>query len=100
MRRAELHDALASAVPAEIVHLGKKLVCLDQPSGQVTLHFEDGSSAKADAVVGADGVHSIVRDIVVGPDASIHKVRIDYRAVCLAGERLRYWTLSHEMVGY
>src|SRR5882672_5151899 len=30
MHRGDLHDALASAVPAEIVHLSKKLVGLDQ----------------------------------------------------------------------
>ena len=44
MHRADLHDALASAVPAEVVHLGKKLVGLDQKGGPVTLRFEDGTS--------------------------------------------------------
>ena len=34
MHRADLHDALAAAVPAEIVHLGKKLVGLDQAGGR------------------------------------------------------------------
>ena len=46
MHRADLHDALASAVPAEIVHLDKKLVGLDQASGQVTLRFDDGTRAQ------------------------------------------------------
>jgi salicylate hydroxylase/6-hydroxynicotinate 3-monooxygenase len=58
MHRADLHDALASAVPQDIVHLGKKLTGLDQAGGQVTLHFEGGTRVTADAVVGADGVHS------------------------------------------
>src|SRR5512133_4112275 len=35
MHRGDLHDALASAVPAETVHLGKKLVGFEQKSGQV-----------------------------------------------------------------
>ncbi|MGC1763045.1 MAG: salicylate 1-monooxygenase, partial [Pseudolabrys sp.] len=39
MHRADLHDALASAVPQDIVHLEKKLSGLDQARGQVTLHF-------------------------------------------------------------
>src|SRR5262249_24794982 len=81
MHRAYLHDALASVVPTSIIHLNKKVVGLDQTGGRVSLRFEDGSTAGADAVVGADGVHSIVRDIVVGPDAPIHKGRIAYRAV-------------------
>src|SRR5215475_8475536 len=51
MHRADLHDALASAVPKEIVQLGKKLVGIDQFAGQITLRFEDGTGAKADAVI-------------------------------------------------
>src|ERR1700722_9493737 len=69
MHRADLHDALAAAVPPGIIHLGKKLVGLEQSvSGPVTLAFADGTRAQADAAIGADGVHSIVRDIIVGPD--------------------------------
>ncbi len=112
MHRADLHDALASAVPAESVHLGKKLVGLDQKGGQggqVTLLFEDGTSATADAVVGADGVHSIVRDIIVGPDAPIHKGRIAYRAVFpaalmggfdIGNSRTKWWGTDRHIVIY
>src|SRR5215213_6524235 len=72
MHRADLHGALASVLPADIIHLGKKLAGLDQAGSRVTLTFADGTKASADAVIGADGVHSTVRDIVVGPDAPIH----------------------------
>jgi len=81
MHRADLHEALASVVPEGMVHLNKKLVGLDQAGGQVTLTFADGTRAQADAVVGADGVHSVVRDIIIGPDTPLHKGRIAYRAV-------------------
>jgi salicylate hydroxylase/6-hydroxynicotinate 3-monooxygenase len=109
MHRADLHDALASAVPAETIHLGKKLAGLDQASGVVTLRFEDGSTAQADAVVGADGVHSVVRDIIVGPDAPIHKGRIAYRAVFAANlmggfdigpSRTKWWGRDRHIVIY
>ncbi len=63
MHRADLHNALAAVVPEEIVHLDKKLVGLEQSAGQVTLTFADGSRAQADAVIGADGVHSVVREV-------------------------------------
>ena len=109
MHRAELQAALASAVPAEIVHLGKKLVGLDQAGGRVTLSFADGSHAAADAVVGADGVHSVVRDIIVGPDAPIHKGRIAYRAVFptklmggfdIGRSRTKWWGSDRHIVIY
>jgi salicylate hydroxylase/6-hydroxynicotinate 3-monooxygenase len=109
MHRADLHDALASAVPAETIHLSKKLSGLDQAGGVVTLRFEDGSTAQADAVVGADGVHSIVRDIIVGPDAPIHKGRIAYRAVFdaklldgfdIGPSRTKWWGRDRHIVIY
>ena len=109
MHRADLHDALASAVPEHIVHLGKKLIGLEQTNGRVTLRFEDGTSVTADAVVGADGVHSVVRDIVVGPDQPIHKGRIAYRAVFPASlmggfdigpSRTKWWGTDRHIVIY
>src|SRR5207237_9614213 len=80
MHRGDLHEALVSVLPGDIIHRGKKLVGLDERGSRVTLTFEDGDRAEADLVIGADGVHSIVRDIIVGPDAPIHKGRIGYRA--------------------
>src|SRR5271154_3694292 len=41
MHRADLHEALLSAIPEEIIHLDKKLVGLEQGSGKVTLAFAD-----------------------------------------------------------
>jgi 2-polyprenyl-6-methoxyphenol hydroxylase-like FAD-dependent oxidoreductase len=109
MHRAELHDALMSALPADIVHVGKKLVGLDQAAGRVTLTFADGTRASADAVIGADGVHSTVRDIIVGPDAPVHKGRIAYRAVFpatlmngkdIGRSRTKWWGTDRHIVIY
>jgi salicylate hydroxylase/6-hydroxynicotinate 3-monooxygenase len=109
MHRADLHDALLSVLPAEIIHLDKKLVGLDQAGGRVTLRFADGQRAHADAVVGADGVHSAVRDIIVGPDAPLHNGRIAYRAVFPSGlmngrgvgdSRTKWWGIDRHIVIY
>src|SRR5918993_6100655 len=54
MHRADLHDALASVVPPEIISLNRKLVGLAQTGAQVTLAFADGSKEVADVVIGAD----------------------------------------------
>jgi 2-polyprenyl-6-methoxyphenol hydroxylase-like FAD-dependent oxidoreductase len=109
MHRADLHEALCSAVPPEAIHLGKKLVGLDQNSGGVTMSFADGTTATADAVVGADGVHSLVREIIIGPDTPIHKGRIAYRAVfdaslmsggVIAPSRTKWWGTDRHIVIY
>ena len=108
MHRADLHDALLSVVPMEVIHLGRKLTGLDQKGAKVTLNFADGSTATADAVIGADGVHSIVRDLVVGPDKPIHRGRIAYRAVFPASlmdrdigrSRTKWWGTDRHIVIY
>lgn len=109
MHRADLHEALLSAIPAESVHLNKKLIGLEPVGSQVRLVFADGSRVTADAVIGADGVHSLVRDIIVGPDAPIHKGRIAYRAVfpsTLMGDteigpsRTKWWGIDRHIVIY
>jgi 2-polyprenyl-6-methoxyphenol hydroxylase-like FAD-dependent oxidoreductase len=109
MHRGDLHDALLSALPAEIIHIGKKLIGLDQTASQVTLTFADGSRARADAAIGADGVHSVVRDIIIGPDVPLHKGRIAYRAVFpsalmngrdIGPSRTKWWGLDRHIVIY
>jgi 2-polyprenyl-6-methoxyphenol hydroxylase-like FAD-dependent oxidoreductase len=80
MHRADLHSALASVLPPESILLNKKLIGVDQKGGQVILSFADGTKVTADAMIGADGVHSVVRDIIVGPDEPLHKGRIAYRS--------------------
>jgi 2-polyprenyl-6-methoxyphenol hydroxylase-like FAD-dependent oxidoreductase len=109
MHRADLHEALASVIPEETIHLNKKLVSLDQSRGQVTLQFEDGTKATADALVACDGIHSLVREIIVGPDAPIHRGRIAYRAVLRAAlmnggdigpSRTKWWGIDRHIVIY
>jgi 2-polyprenyl-6-methoxyphenol hydroxylase-like FAD-dependent oxidoreductase len=109
MHRGDLHDALLSAVPAARVHTAKKLVGLDQAKRRVTLSFADGSRASADAVIGADGVHSTVRELLIGRDAPVHKGRIAYRAVFPAAlmggkdigpSRTKWWGEDRHIVIY
>jgi 6-hydroxynicotinate 3-monooxygenase len=109
MHRADLHNALLSALPAEIICHGKKLVGLDQATDRVLLTFADGSSAHADAVVGADGVHSVVRELMLGADEPVHRGRVAYRAVFPAAlmngrslglSRTKWWGIDRHIVIY
>jgi 2-polyprenyl-6-methoxyphenol hydroxylase-like FAD-dependent oxidoreductase len=46
------------------IHNAKKLIRVDERPDGVTAHFADGSTANADVLIGADGVHSTVRRLI------------------------------------
>ena len=109
MHRGDLHGAIADAVSPEVVHLGTKLVGLDRDSAGVRLRFADGTAAQADAVVGADGVHSVVREILLGAEKPRYTGKVSYRAtfpvtrlrgVELAPVRTKWWGPDRHMVIY
>jgi 6-hydroxynicotinate 3-monooxygenase len=79
--RGDLHAALASVVPESDLRLDHKLLGLERAEGGVRLHFANGAEAGADAVVGADGVHSQVKRILFGEDQPNFTGRIAYRTV-------------------
>jgi 2-polyprenyl-6-methoxyphenol hydroxylase-like FAD-dependent oxidoreductase len=70
MARATLAEVLAGALRREGVPIAyeKRLTAIEQDASGVTAHFEDGSSASGDLLVGADGVRSATRRLAL-PDA-------------------------------
>jgi salicylate hydroxylase/6-hydroxynicotinate 3-monooxygenase len=109
MHRADLHDALASVVPPGIVHLNRKLTDLTQSGKRVTLTFADGTQETADLVIGADGVHSTVRDLILGPEKPLHRGRVAYRGVFpaslmngkdIGSSRTKWWGEDRHIVIY
>jgi 6-hydroxynicotinate 3-monooxygenase len=80
--RGDLHAALASAVPDSDLRLDHQLTSLEQrPDGNVRLGFANGAVAEADAVVGADGVHSLTKEILFGKSEPNVTGRVAYRTV-------------------
>jgi len=106
--RGDLHAALASAVPDECIKLSHRLVGLDESDGGVRLAFANGATVVADAVVGADGVHSAVRDMLFGTSPVNFTGRIAYRttypAALLGGQRIddctKWWGEDRHIVIY
>jgi salicylate hydroxylase len=67
VQRSDLHAHLRSVLPEETIRLGKCCVGVTSAPDSVRLAFADGSEAEADVVVGADGIHSRIRDALLGP---------------------------------
>lgn len=88
--RADLHDVLAAAVRREkpdAIHLNAKATGCDPAGERPTLRFSDRPSVSCDVLVGADGVHSVVRQALFGPDQPQFTGCIAWRGV-IPAERL------------
>src|SRR5215470_3782631 len=96
LHRGDLHAALAEIVPADSVHRGKKLVRIAEEGTRIALGFADGSEVEADAVIGADGVHSLVREHVGITD---RPRRLPHDLSGGAPEGCRSRSLAHQVVG-
>lgn len=72
LARSDLHDALRSQIDDEVVVLDAECVGVEQHADSVETIFLDGTRVKADLLIGADGVRSVIRPHVVGDTAVIH----------------------------
>jgi salicylate hydroxylase len=69
IHRGDLHDVLAQALlqaKPDAIHLNRKCIGLAQTSDHVELRFETGEVVTAKLVVGADGLHSVIRASLFG----------------------------------
>jgi salicylate hydroxylase len=79
--RADLLQALASGVDPKGVHLDHKLIgIMERPAG-VELRFANGATRGADLVIGADGIHSLVRRALYGHDNPTYTGQMVWRAL-------------------
>ncbi len=84
VHRADLHQVLVDAVrslQADALVLNAKLQSLQAHSDGVELRLADGRIWEADAVIGADGVHSMVRAALFGEDAPRYSGVMAWRGV-------------------
>ena len=69
--RADVLAMLINAFPAERLHIDHRLVDFVDRGDHVEAVFANGEHLNIDALVGADGIHSTVRQLLFGP-ASPH----------------------------
>lgn len=84
--RADLLEAVRAAVPAELIRLGMRCSGVDADSSRARLHFGDGSVVEADVVIGADGVHSVIRGAITTPAPAEYSGMCAFRAVVPAAD--------------
>jgi salicylate hydroxylase len=84
VHRGDFHrvlvEALAERAP-DAVHVGARCIGFEQDAAGVTLLLESGQRVRGDALIGADGVHSRIREMMFGGANAIFTGFMAWRAV-------------------
>src|SRR5437764_5498468 len=81
MHRADLVQMLADALPAGVLHAGRRCIAFEQDSGTARVTFANGAMAEADIVIGADGIHSELRPHVFASSQPVFSGSVAYRGL-------------------
>lgn len=81
LHRADLLSAILSAVPKRALRLDSRVTSIEQDAGGAHIALGNGEIHQADVVVGADGVHSVVRGMLAPPAPAEYSGMCAFRAL-------------------
>ncbi len=82
LMHATLEEVLYEALEGRVeVRFGRSLTAIEQKPDQVSVTFNDGSTESFDLLIGADGVHSITRTLIFGPEKQFSRF-LGYTIAC------------------
>ena len=93
MHRADLVDFLAANLPVGVVECGHRAIGFEQTADVARVTFANGTTAEADVVVAADGIHSELRPHVFPPSKPVFHGTISYRGL-VPRDRLPDWPMD------
>jgi FAD-dependent urate hydroxylase len=96
--RTDLQALLVGAVGPTNLHLGARCVRVEQNSSGATVYFEDGRTATGDVIVGADGIHSVIRRAVAGEVAPRYSGMANWAGL-IANDGLQPEHTGYEFLG-
>lgn len=99
VHRAELLGALAEAVGNDNIVYNAELERFTQDRDDVTAVFVDGRRAQGDALIGADGIYSVVRSQLFGSQPPRYAGYTAWRGVCAFADEQLLQVASGEIWG-
>lgn len=76
-----LQQVLASYLPSDSIHLNYRCLGFEQDEDGVSIYFENSEKVSADCLIGADGIHSVIRKELIGDGEPRYLGSMSWRAV-------------------
>jgi FAD-dependent urate hydroxylase len=94
LHRADLHAALLAGAAQVPIRMGVSVRALHDREGAVEVELDDGSAGEYGLVIGADGIHSRVRQLAFGEVASARPVgQVGWRFVTGCPDDVTTWSV-------
>jgi len=93
LQRADLHAVLLEGARDVQIRMGSNVRGLRENNGTVSVEFGDGTVSDYDLVIGADGIHSTVRRLAFGSDATARPVgQVGWRFTTACPDEITTWS--------
>jgi salicylate hydroxylase len=76
-----LQQVLASQLPADVIHLNHRCIGFQQNDSGVEIYFDGASQVNADLLIGADGINSVIREVLIKDGPPRYLESMSWRAV-------------------
>ncbi|HOY05931.1 MAG TPA: FAD-dependent monooxygenase [Saprospiraceae bacterium] len=86
IHRADLHEALLAELSPWQITTGKRAIGFEKTDREITIRFQDGTSATTEHLIVADGIHSAIRRQLLPDSAPRYAGYTCWRAVIDAGD--------------
>lgn len=81
IHRADYITALSENLPDGVLHLNARVTGYEEVDDRVLVELADGKQIKSKFLIGADGIRSVIREQMLGPDAPKFTGNMAWRAV-------------------
>lgn len=95
IHRGDMHAEQIAALPQDRLHFDHRLTGLQERDHDVLLTFANGRQVAAGLVIGADGINSVIREILLGPEKPRFSGWVGHRAL-VNMDKLRATGLEYE----
>ncbi|RIX98492.1 6-hydroxynicotinate 3-monooxygenase [Aureimonas flava] len=110
VHRGDLHALQIAALQPGTLHFDKCLTGIEDDGSGVDLRFADGTHARADIVIGADGINSRIREALLGEEKPNYSGWVGHRALIDAEKLARtgfefepcvkWWSADRHLMAY
>jgi len=99
IHRAILHQILLNQLSNVSIHLDKRVKIVEQSEDSVEIEFEDGTKHQTEVLIGADGLHSVIRKTIFDNTELRIAKQVCWRGITKTNFPKKYQTELNELWG-